>query len=402
MCTPLTSWIRHLAMSATGVASGAATTGAARAPESTRARLPPLLSTHFQPQLLVARRAATIASRVRLVATVFAVLTALWVPIDLLLLDPATSTALAGGRGLAAAALAALALLAGNVSEARGARLSVLALIAIPSAFFVLAAVIWSGAAHAELDSGLRGVYASAPFVVAAGLALFPLTALEALAAALPIFLAEVLVAALGVRALAPMQWLGSFWLLLLITGVAGFAGMAQVALMSQLLDQLSHDPLTGAYRRASGEELLALTMGLAVRSDIPFALLFIDLDRFKAINDTCGHEAGDKVLQAAARAISGQLRGSDLLVRWGGEEFVAVLPNLRCEDAGAFLLRLRARGLGLRPDGTPVTASVGISERIADAVDDWPRLVEIADRRMYRAKRAGRDCGVGCGDVAL
>jgi diguanylate cyclase (GGDEF)-like protein len=402
MRTPLTTLLKRLATGAAVIASGATLTGAPRPHESLRARLLPLLSTHFQPQLLVARRAATVASRVRLVAIVFAALTVLWIPVDLLVLDTATGRALASGRALAAVAFAMLALLAGRMRDARAARFCVLALIAIPSAFFLFAAVRWSAAAEIGVDFGLRGVYASAPFVIAAGLALFPLTALEALAAAAPIFLAEAAVIALGVRSLTPMEALGSLWLLLLVTGVAGFAGMAQVALMSQLLDQLSHDPLTGAYRRATGEELLALTMGLARRSDIPLAILFIDLDRFKAINDAYGHEAGDKVLQSAARAIMGELRGSDLLVRWGGEEFVAVLPNLRCEDAGAFLMRLRAAGLGSRPDGTPVTASVGISERQADAADDWARLVEIADRRMYQAKRAGRDCCVGCGDGLL
>jgi diguanylate cyclase (GGDEF)-like protein len=166
---------------------------------------------------------------------------------------------------------------------------------------------------------------------------------------------------------------------------------------MSQLLRQMAHDPLTGAYRRATGEELLALEMGLARRTDIPLAVLFIDLDRFKSINDQFGHEVGDQVLQHAARALLDQMREGDLLVRWGGEEFVAVLPNMRCEDAGRFLERVRASGLGARPDGKTVTASVGISERLADAAGEWWQLIDLADRRMYEAKRAGRDRYVGC-----
>jgi len=389
-------------MGASILGTGASVRSAARGRKALLASLLPLASTWFQSPLLVARRAATVVARVRLVAAAFALLTLLWIPIDLLVLDIATGVPLAIARAIAACAFAALALLARGAMPLRGARLSVLALIAIPSAFFVFAAMQWSSASLPGPDFGLRGVYASAPFVVAAGLSLFPLTALEALAAAAPMFLAEAVVVVLDVRALTPMEALGSLWLLLLITGVAGFAGMAQVALMSQLLDQLSHDPLTGAYRRATGEELLGLTMGLARRSNIPLAILFIDLDRFKSINDEYGHEVGDKVLQAAARAIASQLRDSDLLVRWGGEEFVAVLPNLRCKDAGTFLARVRAAGMGLRPDGAPVTASVGISERQADAVDDGARLVEIADQRMYQAKRQGRDRCIGCDDAAV
>jgi diguanylate cyclase (GGDEF)-like protein len=373
--------------------------GDGRAREPLVRLLLPLLSARFQPHLLVSRRAATILSRARLVASVFAVLTLLWIPLDALLLHADTGVPVALARLVAAGAFLAVALFAARTRGLLAARVAVSALVLIPAAFFLFAAAQWSDVALANDRFGLRGVYAAVPFVVAAGLAVFPLSALEALAASVPIFLAEGLVAAFDIRALTPMNTVGSLWLLVLVTGVAGLAGMAQVSLLSQLLYQMSHDPLTGAYRRATGEELLALQMSLAARSGIPLAVLFIDLDRFKSINDEFGHEAGDRALQAAAHAIQTQMRESDLLVRWGGEEFVAVLPNMRCEDAGRFLERVRADGLGLRPDGIALTASVGISERRADRVEEWPALVEIADRRMYEAKRAGPGRCVGCGD---
>ena len=358
-----------------------------------------MLSARFQPHLLISRRAATVLNRVRLVAVVLAALTVLWIPLDALLLRADTGVPVALARMVAACAFLGLALVASRARGLLAARAAVFGLILVPAAFFLFAAAQWSEAALVTDSLGLRGVYAAVPFVVAAGLAVFPLTALEALAASVPIFLAEAIVAAFDIRALTPMDTLGSLWLLLLVTGVAGLAGMAQVNLMSQLLHQMTHDPLTGAYRRATGEELLALQMSLAERTDIPLAVLFIDLDRFKSVNDQFGHEAGDQVLQTAARAIQAQMRESDLLVRWGGEEFVAVLPNMHCEDAGRFLERVRADGFGLRPDGMPVTASVGISERRADGVAEWPALVEVADRRMYEAKRAGRDRCVGCAE---
>jgi diguanylate cyclase (GGDEF)-like protein len=398
MQLPPARWLRRLVVGTTVISanSGAEADSPAREPLGTL--LLPLVSTRFQPQLLVARRAATILYRVRLVAAAFALLTVAWIPVDALMLDAGTRTPVAIGRLVAACAFLTLALAAWRANSLQAARLAVAILVLIPSAFFVFAATQWTQATLADESFGLRGVYAAVPFVVASGLGLFPLTAIEAAAASLPIFLAEAAVAALDIQALTPMETLGSLWLLALVTGVAGLAGMAQVGLMSQLLRQMAHDPLTGAYRRATGEELLALEMGLARRSDIALAVLFIDLDRFKSINDQFGHEVGDQVLQHAARAILDQMREGDLLVRWGGEEFVVVLPNMRCADAGRFLERVRATGLGARPDGKTVTASVGISERLADAAAEWWQLVDLADRRMYEAKRAGRDRYVGCG----
>jgi diguanylate cyclase (GGDEF)-like protein len=398
MQLPPARWLRRLIIGAAVISGSSGGEGEGPARERLGALLLPLASTRFQPQLLVARRAATILYRVRLVAVAFALLTVLWIPVDALMLDAGTSTPVASARLVAACAFFALAVAAWRATSLRAARVAVAILVLIPSAFFVFAAAHWTQATLADESFGLRGVYAAVPFVVASGLGLFPLTAVEAAVASLPIFFAEAVVATLDIRPLTPMETLGSLWLLVLVTGVAGLAGMAQVSLMSQLLRQMAHDPLTGAYRRATGEELLGLEMGLARRSEIPLAVLFMDLDRFKSINDQFGHEVGDQVLQSAARAILDQMREGDLLVRWGGEEFVAVLPNMRCEDAGRFLDRVRASGLGSRPDGKMVTASVGISERLADSTKDWWELVDIADRRMYEAKRAGRDRYVGCG----
>jgi diguanylate cyclase (GGDEF)-like protein len=190
---------------------------------------------------------------------------------------------------------------------------------------------------------------------------------------------------------------LGAFWLLVLIAATATLAGMSQLAFMAALVRQANHDPLTRCFNRASGEELFNLQFSIAERNDAPLAVVFADLDKFKAINDTYGHEAGDRVLVAATETIRGTLRGGDALVRWGGEEFLMVLPNTDCASAIAMLKRLRAHGLGQRPDGNPVTASYGVAERSTDCADDSQHLIATADRRMYQAKESGRDRWVGC-----
>lgn len=137
---------------------------------------------------------------------------------------------------------------------------------------------------------------------------------------------------------------------------------------------------------------MLRLQFAASQRTDQPLSVVFIDLDRFKTINDGFGHEEGDRVLRGAAMTIRDSLRGADMLARWGGEEFVVVMPNTDVVGAVAAVERLAARGLGPRPDGTAQTCSMGVAEWRGDGVADWQALVDKADQRMYRAKQRGRD----------
>jgi diguanylate cyclase (GGDEF)-like protein len=86
------------------------------------------------------------------------------------------------------------------------------------------------------------------------------------------------------------------------------------------------------------------------------------------------------------------------MLVRWGGEEFVLIMPNTFCKEAIMAIERLRTNGFGMRPDVKPMTASIGIAERTEDHADDWKALVDIADQRMYAAKQGGKNRSVHSG----
>jgi diguanylate cyclase (GGDEF)-like protein len=97
-------------------------------------------------------------------------------------------------------------------------------------------------------------------------------------------------------------------------------------------------------------------------------------------------------VLIAMTHNIQSCLRRGDMLTRWGGEEFLLIMPNTDLEQAVQALERLRGHGLGVRPEGAPVTASIGVAERLGDVLDDWRTLVELADHRMYYAKQHGRN----------
>lgn len=135
-------------------------------------------------------------------------------------------------------------------------------------------------------------------------------------------------------------------------------------------------DPLTGVANR----RLLGRTLGRLDGGDI---VIMIDLDHFKAINDTLGHSEGDRVLRALGRTLAASLRAVDTVGRYGGEEFVVVL---RGGDAEAYLTRFRADWSAQRPH--PITFSGGV----APAAPNPARALEAADRAMYRAKEAGRD----------
>lgn len=151
-------------------------------------------------------------------------------------------------------------------------------------------------------------------------------------------------------------------------------------------------DPLTQVANRHRIERVLEAELARVGRSDNPLALLLFDVDHFKPINDTHGHEMGDRVLYRIAQKAQSQLRDSDHLGRWGGEEFIAVIPDcdlLQAQELAWRLCRILAQD-HIEPVGR-VTASFGVA--ISQPGDTSRKLVQRADRAMYRAKRAGRAC---------
>lgn len=357
-----------------------------------------LLSAHGHNPLLRARRAGMVAARARLLAGLFLALTPVWMLVEFLTLPRSLWLAVGTARLVIIVPFLAMlwALRAGD--RHRGVTvIALFGLFAVPAIFYVWTMQILGAGSGAGMAQAVVATHTFFPLLLVAGLGLFPLTLAESLALSLPIFLARGWIVW---QVLAPGEVyavLGALWFLLLVAAAGGLAAGSQLALLIALLRQSIRDPLTGAFSRASGEELLALEMTIAQRADQPFAVAFIDLDRFKDVNDRHGHDAGDRVLAAAAASIAGSLRTTDALLRWGGEEFMVLMPDTDCMQAMVGLERLRARGFGVRPDGQRQTASIGVAERLADGRADAARLVELADQRMYQAKRAGRDRLFGC-----
>jgi two-component system, cell cycle response regulator len=162
------------------------------------------------------------------------------------------------------------------------------------------------------------------------------------------------------------------------------------------LREQAATDPLTRIANRRTILDTLGKELERCRRSKTACAVVFLDLDHFKQVNDTHGHAAGDEVLRQAASTMRAILRPYDLVGRYGGEEFVVVLPGCDAAGAGAAAERLRAAvagaAIGIGGVLVRITCSLGIA--VGDSASGWDgdRLLSAADAALYRAKRAGRN----------
>ncbi|MGH2883399.1 MAG: GGDEF domain-containing protein, partial [Solirubrobacteraceae bacterium] len=198
-------------------------------------------------------------------------------------------------------------------------------------------------------------------------------------------------------------SWLA--WLALAGLAVAGLAIVilftrlqgrrAQLIRLNTELARLAAvDPLTGLRNRRAIGEYLYDAVSAARRHDHSLSVLVVDIDHFKSINDTLGHRSGDAVLEHTARVLDGALRTEDAIGRWGGEEFLVVLPNTDEDGALRATERLRDALAGDQPEEArshrlPVTITIGVAEWHHDEMDE---LVSRADSALYLGKAAGRD----------
>ncbi|HTY99993.1 MAG TPA: GGDEF domain-containing protein, partial [Rhodocyclaceae bacterium] len=261
---------------------------------------------------------------------------------------------------------------------------------------FVLAVFTLINLSGAEMVAASANAgYGFFPFALMALLGVFPLTLLECAAFGGPLLLLQGLAMAGHWNVLPWASPLHAFWLLGLIGTLAAMSSLSQLAFAIALVHQAMRDPLTRCFTRQSGLELLEIQLHQCRRTGAPLSLAFIDLDRFKRINDSFGHEAGDAALTAVGTAIKPLVRREDLLIRWGGEEFLLALPNTPMERAREVIERVRERGFGCGPDGKPITASVGMAEALSENIAEAAALIRLTDERMYMAKQRGRNCVV-------
>jgi len=176
---------------------------------------------------------------------------------------------------------------------------------------------------------------------------------------------------------------------LLFLSGLLAF-------LLSEEISELQRDPLTGLLTRRALEEIYKNVMELSLITGEPFGVAFLDIDNFKKVNDTYGHEAGDKVLSHISKVIKKVLRKSDYLFRYGGEEFVIILPATSQKDLQRILEKIRKKvaeeKINVDNNTIRVTVSIGgvvVQERHFIPLSE---VIKEADRLMYQAKKSGKN----------
>jgi two-component system, cell cycle response regulator len=180
-------------------------------------------------------------------------------------------------------------------------------------------------------------------------------------------------------------------------------AGSRIVQLQQDLIDALSasefqatHDPLTGLWNRRAILEILQRELDRSRREAAPLGLIMLDLDHFKEINDSYGHQTGDEVLREVGRIMASSLRSYDSAGRYGGEEFLMVLPGCGVEDSRVIAERLRLSSsdnpIEIPGSALMVTISLGVATTEGSKEWDTGSLIKAADEALYRAKSSGRN----------
>ena len=174
--------------------------------------------------------------------------------------------------------------------------------------------------------------------------------------------------------------------------GAHAALALRAAALRGEVERLASTDALTGLANRRVFQNSLARELAVADRRGEPCGLVVLDVDHFKAVNDTHGHQAGDEVLRLVGWALAQEARETDVAARYGGEEFAVIVPSCSTAEAAAVGERLRAAVIAACAAGpVPVTISAGVASYPADAADG-EALIAAADAGLYRAKRLGRN----------
>jgi diguanylate cyclase (GGDEF)-like protein len=185
-------------------------------------------------------------------------------------------------------------------------------------------------------------------------------------------------------------------YMVVALTFHATLLGLVAGRILADLRYRSRHDALTGLLNRRAMEETMLTQMQRSRRTGEPFTALMLDLDHFKAINDRHGHAAGDRALKHTAAALKAELREVDAIGRFGGEEFLILMPGATIETALPVAERLRAALAtdALRVEGATLalSASIGIAQW-REPAEEPSRLLMRADAALYQAKLRGRDC---------
>ncbi|MAC46365.1 MAG: hypothetical protein CMI12_05840 [Oceanospirillum sp.] len=332
-------------------------------------------------------RAEYINTRIRLLALLFSILTPLWIPVDYLILPEETFLDIVLARLVFSASLLALWVRASYVHSLYKARRRLVVLMVMP-AFFHLSTQFILGE---YLNNDYLASYTFLPILIIAIHCVFPLTLKEG------VLLAFFTIVALSMdelvkRQLFSLTSLNNMWLLGVIMSIAIWAQLSQLHMQLKLFEQATTDALTGLLNRRSFMSQVETELSRSERYNRPLTMALFDLDFFKQVNDVYGHQAGDKVLVYFSELLREELRATDIIGRFGGEEFIVALPETPLSEAEQVINRVlqSCRDTVVEFDGREIhfTSSAGLGEVLVDVQSS----MKLVDGALYEAKDRGRD----------
>ncbi|OPX56888.1 diguanylate cyclase (GGDEF) domain-containing protein [Oceanospirillum multiglobuliferum] len=332
-------------------------------------------------------RAEYINSRVRLLALLFAVLTPLWIPVDYLILPWEHFQQMVVARIVFSLVLLWLWVRTSYIHSLDKARTRLVVLMVTPALFHLSTQFILG---EYLLDERLAS-YTFLPFLIIAIHCVFPLTLKEG------ILLASFTIITLSTdeliqQRILTLASLNNLWLLGVIMGIAIWAQLSQLHMQLKLFEQATTDSLTRLLNRRSFMSLVENELSRAERYHRPLTMALFDLDFFKKVNDTYGHQAGDKVLIRFAELLKEELRTTDIIGRFGGEEFIVALPETSVTEAYKVIERIltncRQQVVEVDEHRIQFTASAGLGEVLVDVLSS----INHVDEALYSAKENGRD----------
>ena len=355
-----------------------------------RFKLEDIVSTRHHSADFVDTRAGYISVRLRYMAFFYAVAVPLWIPVDYLLLSPAHFSAMIVPRLFLTAFLIPIGLL--TLRKLTSIQIHIIFSLVFVAAclfYFVSMRILGNGNAEPMLAG-----YALMPFMLISMLGVFPLTLVWGLVMS-AIITGFYLALEFSLGRLLTVDTANMLWVLAILAGVSLWVQSSQLLMLMKLYRESTLDPLTGMINRRVLMRRLALEIDRCKEYGSSFSILMFDLDRFKRVNDNYGHLVGDKVLKTAADILQKGLREHDIVARFGGEEFVAVLPGFRGKEALVVAERIRASCQGthvIAPNGDHIqlSTSVGVTEYEVDEAIEV--TLNRADESLYKAKESGRN----------
>lgn len=348
-----------------------------------------ILSTRFHSRDFNTSRSEYISIRIRTLALAFALLAPLWIPIDYFVMDNPTFSYIVFLRLGFSASLLGLSRWGTNSNLLPAARWRILLFILVPCLFFLASHILLQdvGAEH-----GILLGYSFLPFLIMALLTIVPLTLNEGLLS-VSLIIAFYVGTKLLQGDILSISSLGDLWLLLLLACIALWVQMTQLHMLMRLYREATRDALTGLVNRRVLSD--KLTHEIA-QGDASLAILLFDLDLFKRVNDNYGHHAGDTVLQAFGDILKRHCRENYVVGRYGGEEFLAILPDTELEKAKEVAEHIRLAchryKVYTADEGKEInfTTSIGVAMRKPN--ETAHELLARVDQGLYAAKSGGRD----------